>query len=60
MHLLFSLHLIQRSQLCNKIAAAGASHDDKTISPVIRQTLLHWGLEITPTVLQQHLKRVGK
>lgn len=46
-----------RSQLCNKILAANAKHDDQKISPVIRQTLLHWGLEITPDVLEKHKKR---
>mmetsp|Transcript_19022 Transcript_19022/g.47088 ORF Transcript_19022/g.47088 Transcript_19022/m.47088 type:complete len:353 (+) Transcript_19022:106-1164(+) len=49
-----------RSQLCNKILAAQTTHDDNSISPVIRQTLLHWGLEITPDVLAKHAKRVGK
>merc|ERR1712032_4431 len=49
-----------RSQLCNKILAASTTCDNRTISPVIRQTLLHWGLEITPTVLEKHKKRVGK
>ncbi|CAJ1934449.1 unnamed protein product [Cylindrotheca closterium] len=49
-----------RSQLCNKIIAAQADHNDNSISPVIRQTLLHWGLEITPDVLTKHAKRVGK
>lgn len=49
-----------RSQLCNKILAANTSHDDRSISPVIRQTMLHWGLDITPQVLEQHRKRVGK
>eukprot|EP00980_Cylindrotheca_fusiformis_P009093 scaffold1966_cov109-Cylindrotheca_fusiformis.AAC.2 len=49
-----------RSQLCNKILSADSSHDDKSISPVIRQTLLHWGLEITPQVLAKHAKRVGR
>jgi hypothetical protein len=51
-----------RSQLCNKILAQGGMtrvHDFK-ISPVIRQTLLHWGLEITEDVLRKHAKRVGK
>jgi hypothetical protein len=43
--------------LCNKILAAGATHDDKSISPVIRQTLLHWSLEITPEILAEHAKR---
>jgi len=49
-----------RSQLCNKILAAQTTFDDSKISPVIRQTLLHWGLEITSSVLQKHRKRVGK
>ena len=48
-----------RSQLCNKILAAKASHDNASISPVIRQTLLHWGLEITEEILNKHRKRVG-
>ncbi len=51
-----------RSQLCNKILAQGgvAKVNDVKISPVIRQTLLHWGLEITEDVLRKHGKRVGK
>lgn len=48
-----------RSQLCNKVLAARTRHDDSSISPVIRQTLLHWGLEITSEVLQKHKMRVG-
>ena len=46
-----------RSQLCNKIMAANTHCGDRSISPVIRQTLLHWGLEITEHVLEQHKKR---
>jgi hypothetical protein len=46
-----------RSQLCNKIIAANTTCDDRKISPVIRQTLLHWGLEITEDVLNKHKKR---
>lgn len=49
-----------RSQLCNKILVANTTPDDRKISPVIRQTLLHWGLEITADVLEKHRKRVGK
>ena len=48
-----------RSQLCNKILAAKTTCDDTSISPVIRQTLLHWGLEIEDDVLAKHKKRVG-
>jgi len=46
-----------RSQICNKIIVAGAKAEDARISPVIRQTLLHWGLEITEHVLEMHRKR---
>ena len=46
-----------KSQLCNKILAAAANVDDASISPVIRQSLLHWGLQITTDVLEQHKKR---
>ena len=46
-----------RSQICNKILAAGTVCDDVRISPVIRQTLLHWGLEITDDVLNKHRNR---
>ncbi|VEU36798.1 unnamed protein product [Pseudo-nitzschia multistriata] len=51
-----------RSQLCNKIYAAGGmcKLNDAKISPVIRQTMLHWGLDITADVLTKHGKRVGK
>jgi len=49
-----------RSQLCNKILAAQTTAEDRKISPVIRQTLLHWGLEITPMILEAHKKRTGK
>jgi hypothetical protein len=47
-----------RSQLCNKILAAGKSCSDASISPVIRQTLFHWGLIITDDVLDKHKKRL--
>ena len=38
-----------RNQLCGAIAKAGPSRrfDDTTISPVIRQTLLHWAFELS-------------
>lgn len=51
-----------RSQLCNKIFAQGGlgKVDDFKISPVIRQTLLHWGLEITEDILKKHGRRVGR
>lgn len=46
-----------RSQICNKILAANTTCDDTKISPVIRQTLLHWGLEITEDILEKHRRR---
>ena len=46
-----------RSQLCNKIIAAGTTAGDARISPVIRQTLLHWGLEVTEDILEKHKRR---
>lgn len=49
-----------RSQLCNKILTAHSKYDDASVSPVIRQTLLHWGLEINPSVLEAHRKRTGR
>ena len=36
-----------RTQLINKIKAAGGDIDDYTISPVVRQGLLQWGYELT-------------
>lgn len=48
-----------RSQLCNKCLASNKAADDRTISPVIRQTLLHWGLEVTKEILEKHRKRIG-
>lgn len=43
-----------KSQLCNKIIAADTHVGDTSISPVIRQTMWHWGLEITNDILEQH------
>jgi hypothetical protein len=48
-----------KAQLCNKIYTAcpkGTKINDCTISPVIRQTLFHWGLIIQPDVLQSHIR----
>lgn len=46
-----------RSQICNKIIAANTRANDESISPVIRQTLFHWGLEVTDKVLELHKNR---
>ena len=47
------------SQLCNKCIKAGKKAGDASISPVIRQTLWHWGIEVTDTLLERHKKRIG-
>ena len=37
-----------KGNLCGKIVIArGAAFDDPAVSPVVRQTLLHWGYELT-------------
>lgn len=43
-----------KSQLCNKIMSANSRADDESISPVIRQTLFHWGLLITEDIVAAH------
>ena len=37
-----------KNRLVNMIKNKDAKYDDPNISPVIRQTLLHWGYQITP------------
>lgn len=36
-----------RNQLCGRVRTARAAHDDARVSPVIRQTLLHWAYELS-------------
>ena len=36
-----------RGKLVNMIRDAGSKYDDYSISPKIRQILLHWGCELT-------------
>eukprot|EP00611_Tribonema_gayanum_P027189 TRINITY_DN663_c0_g1_i5.p1 TRINITY_DN663_c0_g1~~TRINITY_DN663_c0_g1_i5.p1 ORF type:complete len:261 (-),score=62.59 TRINITY_DN663_c0_g1_i5:506-1288(-) len=49
-----------RIQLMNKVGRAGTSYDDKSISPVIRQVLQHWGYVLTERDYQMHKKQNGK
>jgi hypothetical protein len=37
-------------------AAMSAAINDFSISPVVRQTLFHWGLDITEDVMDMHQK----
>ncbi|GBG32780.1 Hypothetical Protein FCC1311_090052 [Hondaea fermentalgiana] len=48
-----------RNNLIGKVLAAGASHDDASVSPVVRQTLQHWGYELTATHLEAGAKKRG-
>lgn len=48
-----------RTQLMNKCLAARAAANDPAISPVVRQSLQHWGYELTEGDLQAHKKKKG-
>ena len=41
-----------RRTLMNKIIKHNTTYNDYSISPVIRQVLLHWGYELTPKDLK--------
>ena len=43
-----------RRTLMNKIIKNNATYDDFSISPVIRQVLLHWGYQLTKKDLDQY------
>ena len=45
-----------RRTLMNKIIKNNATYDDFSISPVIRQVLLHWGYQLTKKDLDQYKK----
>ena len=40
----------------NMIIKQNKNYNDKSVSPVIRQTLLHWGYELTSQDLAKHKK----
>eukprot|EP00976_Prorocentrum_cordatum_P089360 1187687-Prorocentrum_minimum.AAC.2 len=46
-----------KNALCNKIIGSNRQHNDASVSPVIRQTLLHWGYELTERDFQAFRKR---
>jgi hypothetical protein len=48
-----------RLQLFNKINAKGTSVADASVSPVIRQTLLHWGYLPTQRDYEEYCKSKG-
>mmetsp|Transcript_69450 Transcript_69450/g.130645 ORF Transcript_69450/g.130645 Transcript_69450/m.130645 type:complete len:388 (-) Transcript_69450:191-1354(-) len=49
-----------KGNLCGKVAVAQAAYDDPAVSPVVRQTLLHWGYELTCSDFEAAMKRMGK
>jgi hypothetical protein len=46
-----------KNNLITKIFKSGSKFDNPKISPVVRQTLLHWGYDLTE---EDYLKRVKK
>ena len=47
-----------KGNLIGKVARAGAGYDNPVISPVVRQTLQHWGYRLTEKDYNQGKKRV--
>jgi len=47
-----------KNNLIGKVARAGAAYDNKAISPVVRQTLQHWGYRLTQKDYDLGKKRV--
>ena len=47
-----------KTALCKKCVYANKRFDDQTVSPVIRQTMLHWAYEITEQDVKDVMKRM--
>jgi len=47
-----------KSNLIGKVLIAGKAYDDVSVSPVVRQTLLHWAFELTEAEFNKGAKRV--
>lgn len=47
-----------KGNLIGKVARAGKAYDDKAISPVVRQTLQHWGYKLTEKDYKEGKKRM--
>ena len=45
-----------RRALMNKIIKKGTTYDDASVSPVIRQGLLHWGYQLTKVDFERYRK----
>lgn len=46
-----------RKNLMNKIIKAKKSYDDETVAPIIRQSLLQWGYELTERDFEKYKKK---
>ena len=49
-----------KGNLCAKIVVARASFDDPSVSPVVRQTLLHWAYELSEEDFVAAQKKLSK
>lgn len=49
-----------KANLISKVVAAGAAYDDAGVSPVVRQTLLHWAYTLTEKDCEAYTKRLAK
>ena len=49
-----------KSNLVAKCLISGKSYDDASVSPVVRQTLLHWAYELSAADFESGTKRVSK
>jgi len=47
-----------KTNLCKKCINSNKRWDDVTVSPVVRQTMLHWAYEITELDVQDVMKRM--
>ena len=47
-----------KTNLCKKCVYANKRWDDDTVSPVVRQTMLHWAYEITEQDVKDVIKRM--
>jgi len=48
-----------QSNLIAKVVAAGAKFDDRKVSPVVRQTLQHWGYRLTEEHFRAYAERLA-
>ena len=49
-----------RRRLMNEIIKKGKEYNDSSVSPVIRQVLLHWGYQLTKSDLEKYKKEKKK